>query len=54
MRKGWKTRIEERLYFEIKKQNREEGAIKRQILMHRMRSEIDQKMAEMKANHETH
>ena len=54
MRKGWKTRIEERRYFENKKDEREEKAAMRQFVMQRMQAEFQERIAEMKANHETH
>ncbi len=52
MRKGWKTRIEERRYFEHKKEEREEKAAMRHFVMQRMQADIEQRLAEMKANHE--
>lgn len=52
MRKGWKTRIEERRYFENKKEEREEKAAVRQFVMQRMQADMEQRIAEMKANHE--
>lgn len=52
MRKGWKTRIEERRYFENKKEEREEKAAMRHFVMQRMQADIEQRLAEMKANHE--
>ena len=52
MKKGWKTRIEERRYFENKKDEREEKAAMRQFVMQRMQADMEQRIAEMKANHE--
>lgn len=52
MRKGWKTRIDERRYFEKKKEEREEKAAVRQFVMERMQADMEQRIAEMKANHE--
>lgn len=52
MRKGWKTRIEERKYFEERKNDREEKAAVRQFVMQRMQADIEQRLAEMRANHE--
>ena len=52
MRKGWKTRIEERKYFEERKQDREDKAAMRQFVMQRMNADIEQRLAEMRANHE--
>lgn len=54
MRKGWKTRIDERRYFENKKEEREEKAAVRQFVMQRMQADLEQRIAEMKENHETH
>lgn len=52
MRKGWKTRIEERRYFEHKKEEREEKAAVRQFVLQRMQADLQERIAEMKANHE--
>jgi len=52
MRKGWKTRIDERRYFEELKNEREEKAAMRHFVMQRMQADIEQRIAEMKANHE--
>lgn len=54
MRKGWKTRIEERRYFESKKEEREEKAAMRHFVMQRMQADLQERIAEMKANNETH
>ena len=54
MRKGWKTRIDERRYFENKKEEREEKSAVRQFVMQRMQADLQEQIAMMKANHETH
>lgn len=50
MRHGWKIRIEERRYFEEKKEQREQIRIIRQMEMRHLKQEIDR----MKRDHETH
>ena len=54
MRKGWKTRIEERKYFEERIQERMDREAARQFFERRMQLELQQRLAEIKANHETH
>lgn len=52
MRKGWKTRIEERRYFEEKKKEQEEFAMMRQFMQQKMEHEIQIKLQEMRGNNE--
>ena len=52
MRHGWKTRIEERRYFEEKKEDREQLTIMRQMAMKHMEMQNEQILQEMKKNHE--
>ena len=52
MRHGWKTRIEERKYFEEKKFDREQLTIMRQMAMKHMEIQNEQILKEMKKNHE--
>ena len=52
MRKGWKTRIDERVYFEEKKEEREQ----RLALLNMVRSKMDHdykmQLQNMRENHE--
>lgn len=48
MKHGWKTRIEERRYFEEKKEQREQETIMRQIAM----AQLNQKINELRRNNE--
>ena len=48
MRHGWKTRIEERKYFEEKKELREQETVMRQIAM----AQLNRKIDELRRNNE--
>ena len=52
MRHGWKTRIEERKYFEEKKQLREEKAVFFALMKQKMDMEYQLRYQELKDNHE--
>lgn len=52
MRKGWKTRIEERKYFEERIEERLARQSALEYFEKRMQLELQQRLAEMKANHE--
>ncbi len=52
MRKGWKTRIDERKYFENKKQEREDRAIFIAMMRQKMENEMHLHLEQMRANHE--
>jgi hypothetical protein len=52
MRKGWKTRIEERRYFEEKKKEQEEFAVMRKFMQQKMDHEIHIRLKEMRENNE--
>ena len=52
MRHGWKTRIEERKYFEEKKQMREEKVVLLNMVRRKMEAEYQLHMQELKENHE--
>lgn len=52
MRKGWKTRIEERIYFEEKKKEQQEFAMMRQFMHQKMEHDIQVRLQEMRENNE--
>lgn len=52
MRHGWKTRIEERRYFEEKKEQREQLSALRRIAIAQVHANIQEELEEMKKNHE--
>ena len=52
MRHGWKTRIDERKYFEEKKQIREEKAAILSLMRKKMEYEYQLHIQELKDNHE--
>jgi hypothetical protein len=52
MRKGWKTRIEERRYFEEKKKEQEEFAMMRKFMQQKMEHDIQMRLQEMRENNE--
>lgn len=52
MRHGWKTRIEERKYFEEKKLMREQESVLRRIAMAQLESDIKQGIERMRRNNE--
>lgn len=52
MRHGWKTRIDERKYFEEKKEQREQEIIIRRFANSQMEMEIKQKLDLMRRGHE--
>ena len=52
MRKGWKTRIEERRYFEEKKEERQELVMLRRFVQQKMEQDIQMQLHEMRKNHE--
>jgi len=52
MKKGWKTRIDERIYFEEKKKEQEEFAMMRKFMNQKMEHEIQMKLQEMRGNNE--
>ncbi len=52
MRKGWKTRIEERRYFEEKKEKQEELAVMREFMRQKMQHDIQIRLQEMRENNE--
>ena len=52
MRHGWKTRIEERRYFEEKKFEREHLTAMRQMAIKHLEIQSEEILKEMKKNHE--
>lgn len=52
MRHGWKTRIEERKYFEEKKEMREHETVIRRMAMAQLESDIKQGIERMRRNNE--
>lgn len=54
MRKGWKTRIEERQYFENKRHERQERQHIMQLIKMKMEQDLAIEVARMERNHETH
>lgn len=52
MRHGWKNRIEERKYFEEKKEMRQHETMLRRMAMAQLESEIKQGLAQMRRNNE--
>lgn len=52
MRHGWKIRIEERRYFEEKKEQREQISIMRRMAIAQLNANINEQIEEMKKNHE--
>jgi len=52
MRKGWKTRIEERRYFEEKREEQQELAMLRRFVQQKMEHDIQMQLHEMRKNHE--
>ena len=52
MRKGWKIRIDERRYFEEKKEQQEELAMMHNFMKQKMDHEIQMKLQEMRGNNE--
>ena len=52
MRHGWKIRIEERRYYEEKKEQREQLSIMRRMAIAQLNANINQELEEMKRNHE--
>ena len=52
MRKGWKTRIDERRYFEEKKEQQEELAMMHKFMQQKMEHDIQMKLQEMRGNNE--
>jgi hypothetical protein len=52
MKKGWKTRIQEREYFENKKNLREEKAAFLALMKQKMEMEYQLRLQELKDNHE--
>ena len=52
MRHGWKIRIEERRYFEEKKEQREQISIMRRMAIAQLNANISEQLEEMKKNHE--
>jgi|LakMenEpi03Aug12_release.lakeMendotaPanAssembly.Ray.scaffolds.fasta_scaffold3015387_2 hypothetical protein len=52
MRKGWKTRIEERRYFEEKREEQHELAMLRRFVQQKMEHDIERQLHEMRRNHE--
>ena len=52
MRHGWKTRIEERKYFEEKKFDREQLTAMRQMAIKHFEIQSEEILKEMKKNHE--
>jgi hypothetical protein len=52
MKKGWKTRIDERRYFEEKKEQQEELAMMHKFMQQKMDHDIQMKLQEMRGNNE--
>jgi len=52
MRHGWKTRIEERKYFEEKKELREQETMLRRIAMAELQENLRRSMREMRNSNE--
>ena len=52
MRKGWKTRIDERRYFEEKKEQQEELAMMHKFMQQKMEHDIQVRLQEMRGNNE--
>lgn len=52
MRKGWKTRIEERRYFEEKREEHYELAMLRRFVQQRMEHDFQMQLQQMRKNHE--
>ena len=52
MRKGWKTRIDERRYFEEKKDQQAELAVMRRFMQQKMEQDIQMRLQEMRKNNE--
>lgn len=52
MRKGWKTRIDERRYFEEKKEQQEELAVMHRFMQQKMDHDIQMRLQEMRGNNE--
>lgn len=52
MKKGWKTRIEERRYFEEKMEERQELVMLRRFVQQKMEQDIQMQLHEMRKNHE--
>lgn len=52
MRHGWKTRIDERKYFEEKKEQREQETVLRRIAMAELQENIRRTMTEMRSKNE--
>jgi len=52
MRHGWKTRIDERRYFEEKKQEREDKQVFMTMVRRKMAQDFEEQLNEMRGNHE--
>jgi hypothetical protein len=52
MRKGWKTRIDERRYFEEKREQQEELAVMHRFMQQKMDHDIQMRLKEMRENNE--
>lgn len=50
MRKGWKTRIEERRYFEEKREEQQELAMLRRFAQQKMEHDIEMQLQKMREN----
>jgi hypothetical protein len=52
MRHGWKTRIEERKYFEEKKEQREHDRILRRMAMAELANHVSSQVEQLRRNNE--
>lgn len=52
MRHGWKTRIEERKYFEEKKEMREQEQILRRMAMAQLANQVSSQVEQLRRNNE--
>jgi len=52
MRHGWKIRIQERKYFEEKKEQREQIRIMRRMAIAELNANVQEQMEELRRNHE--
>ena len=54
MRKGWKTRIPERMYFEEKRENRENKRAFLAMVQRKIEEDMKEYLNEMKEHNATH
>ena len=52
MNHGWKTRIEERKYFEDKKEQREQERILRRMAMAQLETQVSSQIEQLRRNNE--